>query len=132
MRVFANYLLLIILLFFCCACREEQKITNIESTTISNESLVIYDPTTKRVNIEQFSREDFSNVVVGETMESTLNSIAPQHTGIQTAYGCIYEFPLDNGQYIRIICHAGIIQSIEYYDTPFQFDTAVQNGQTDE
>ena len=66
-----------------------------------------------------FSLEDFSNITVGKSKTAELYSIDPQCAGYQCAYGVVYEFPLDDGRYLRAICRGEIIQSLDFHDAPF-------------
>lgn len=123
MREIVGYSLLMILLMLCCACeasKEDIDMNNKESTiTEKSESIEVNYIPTERTDIERFSLEDFSNIIVGESIESALDSIASQCVGYQTAYGCVYDFSLEDGQYLWIVCRAGVVQSIEIHNTPF-------------
>ncbi len=79
----------------------------------------VNNTSSERSNNEVFSLEDFSNITVGKSKAVVLCSIDPQCTAYQTARGAVCEFPLDDGRYLWAICHGGIIQSLEFHDTPF-------------
>lgn len=82
----------------------------------------------ERSNNEVFSLEDFSNITVGKSKIAELYSIDPQCAGYQCAYGVVYEFPLDDGRYLRAICRGEIIQSLDFHDTPFWTGNTVIPG----
>ena len=121
-KLIACFLIILLLAFFCAriATIEKNDKGNREGENIKIIDMRSANNTSKeQSNIEVFSLEDFSNITVGESKQAVLYSIDPHCAGYQTAYGVVYEFPLDDGRYLRIICRAGIIQSSELHNAPF-------------
>lgn len=115
----------LIMLFIAFICIGVATIEKNDKNDGEGETITIIDTLSENTSIKQqgtmkiFSLEDFSNITVGESKSSVLYSIDPHCAAYETAYGAVYEFPLDDGRYLRAICFGGIIQSLEFHDTPF-------------
>jgi len=68
-----------------------------------------------------YSLEDFESIIVGESNHKDVYKVAPSDIMYITSYGGICEYPMENGDYIRITFYGKelIVGSIEISETPF-------------